>query len=85
MPKTTKKGAARQDELPDAINRSDAKAQGSRESVRGVDANASKKHLYERAEQVDLPGRSRKQECAHSGASKGQARDRPGTFLTASR
>jgi cation transport regulator ChaB len=117
MPKTTKKGTAKQDELPDTIKRSDAKAQRtfakahdsavkeygegqrahrvaygalkhthekvgdhwepkdkgakgpsdaqseggrdtSRESAGGVDANASKKHLYDLAKDMDIPGRS---------------------------
>jgi cation transport regulator ChaB len=117
MPKTTKKGTAKQEELPDTIKRSDAKAQRtfakahdsavkeygegqrahrvaygalkhthekvgdhwepkdkgakgpsdaqsaggrdtSRESAGGVDANASKKHLYDLAKDMDIPGRS---------------------------
>jgi cation transport regulator ChaB len=117
MPKTTKKGKAKQSELPDTIKRSDAKAQRtfakahdsaaeqygegerahrvaygalkhthekvgdhwepkdkgakgpsdeqskggrhtSRPSAGGVDANASKKHLYDLATKMDIPGRS---------------------------
>ena len=118
MPKTTKKGTAKQDELPDAIKRSDAKAaqrtfakahdsavkeygegqrahrvaygapkrthekvgdhweskdkgakgpsdaqskggrDTSRESAGGVDGNPSKKHLYELAKEIHIPGRS---------------------------
>lgn len=117
MPKTTKSGRARQDELPSTLQRSDAKAQrtfakahdsaaesygdgerahrvaysavkhthekvgdhwepkegkgpsderaeeGGRESSRptaeGVDANASKAHLYDIAKRLEVPGRSR--------------------------
>ena len=117
MPKTTKKGSAKQSELPDTIKRSDAKAQrtfakahdsaveqygegerahrvayaalkhthekvgdhwetkdkgakgpsddqakGGRATARatagGVDANASKKHLYDLATKLDIRGRS---------------------------
>lgn len=118
MPKTTRKGTAKQSELPDTIRRSDAKAQrtfakahdsavaeygagrrayrvaygalkhthervgdhwepknkgakgpsderseGGRHtslpSAGGVDANASKQHLYDLARRMDVPGRSR--------------------------
>ncbi len=117
MPKTTKSGRARQDELPSTLQRSDAKAQrtfakahdsaaesygdgerahrvaysavkhthekvgdhwepkegkgpsderaeeGGRDSSRptaeGVDANASKAHLYDIAKRLEVPGRSR--------------------------
>jgi cation transport regulator ChaB len=117
MPKTTKAGRAKQDELPSTLQRSDAKAQrtfakahdsavesygdeerahrvaysavkhthekvgdhwepkegkgpsderaeaGGRDSSRptaeGVDANASKQHLYDLARRLDVPGRSR--------------------------
>lgn len=117
MPKTTKKGRAKQSELPDTLKRSDAKAQRtftkahdaavkeygegarahrvaygalkhthekvgdhwepkdkgakgpsdeqskggrgtSRPSAGGVDANASKQHLYDLAKKMDVPGRS---------------------------
>jgi cation transport regulator ChaB len=115
MPKTTKKGEARQDELPSTLERSDDKAQRTfakahdsamdeydderrahqvayaalkhthekvgdhwepkdekgpsdaqaeggrgtdRETAGGVDANASKEHLYEVAKKLDVPGRS---------------------------
>ncbi|MBI9115104.1 ChaB family protein [Sanguibacter suaedae] len=115
MPKTTKKGEAREDELPSTLRRSDDKAQrtfakahdsaadeygegerahrvayaalkhthekvgdhwepkdengpsdtraaGSRDSdaptAGGVDANASKEHLYEVAKRLDVHGRS---------------------------
>jgi cation transport regulator ChaB len=117
MPKATKRGKAKQSELPDTIKRSDAKAQRtfakahdsaveqygegqrahrvaygalkhthekvgdhwepkdkgakgpsdeqskggrdtSRESAGGVDANASKEHLYNLAKEMDIPGRS---------------------------
>ena len=117
MPKTTKKGSAKQSELPDTIKRSDAKAQRtfakahdsaveqygegqrahrvayaalkhthekvgdhwepkdkgakgpsddqakggrdtSRKTAGGVDANASKKHLYDLAAKLDIRGRS---------------------------
>ncbi len=41
---------------------SDAQAEGGRDTDRptagGVDANASKKHLYELAQRLDIPGRS---------------------------
>ena len=41
---------------------SDAKAEGGRDTpartAGGVDANASKKHLYELAQRLDVPGRS---------------------------
>ncbi|KHL01408.1 ChaB family protein [Sinomonas humi] len=41
---------------------SDAQAEGGRKTSRptagGVDANASKKHLYELAQKLDVPGRS---------------------------
>ena len=33
-------------------------AQGRRDTAGGVDANASKKHLYELAQRLDVPGRS---------------------------
>ncbi|MFD1858988.1 cation transport regulator ChaB [Aeromicrobium camelliae] len=116
MPKTTRTGKARRDELPSTLQRSDAKAQRTfaaahdsameeygdeerayrvayaalkhthekvgdrwqpkeengpsdrqaeggydtdRETAGGVDANASKQHLYELAQQLDVPGRSR--------------------------
>jgi cation transport regulator ChaB len=117
MPKTTRKGKAKESELPDTIKRSDAKAQRtfakahdsaveqygegqrahrvayaalkhthekvgdhwqpkdknakgpsdeqarggrgtSRETAGGVDANASKEHLYDLAAQMDIRGRS---------------------------
>ena|SRR3712207_2159085 len=115
MPKTTKKGTARQDELPSTLQRSDEKAQRTfakahdsaaeqygdeerahrvafsalkhthekvgdhwepkdhkgpsdaqaeggadtdRPTAGGVDANASKKHLYDLAKRLDIPGRS---------------------------
>jgi cation transport regulator ChaB len=115
MPKTTKKGDARQDELPSTLQRSDAKAQRTfakahdaaaeqygdeerayrvafsalkhthekvgdhwepkdepgpsdaqaeggvgtdRPTAGGVDANASKKHLYDLAKRLDIAGRS---------------------------
>ncbi|MDN3353614.1 ChaB family protein [Actinomadura sp. DC4] len=117
MPKTTKKGTAKQSELPATIKRSDAKAQRtfakthdsaveeygegeranrvayaalkhthekvgdhwepkdkgakgpsdaqarggrntSRETAGGVDANASRKHLYDLAKRMEIPGRS---------------------------
>jgi cation transport regulator ChaB len=115
MPKTTKKGTARQDELPSTLQRSDEKAQRTfakahdsaaeqygdeerahrvafsalkhthekvgdhwepkdhkgpsdaqaeggadtdRPTAGGVDANASKKHLYDVAKRLDVPGRS---------------------------
>ncbi len=115
MPKTTKKGDARKDELPSTLERSDAKAQRTfakahdsamdeydderrahqvayaalkhthekvgdhwelkdekgpsdaqaeggrgtdRETAGGVDANASKEHLYELAKKLDVSGRS---------------------------
>jgi cation transport regulator ChaB len=116
MPKTTKKGTARQDELPSTLRRSDEKAQrtfakahdsaaeqygdeqrahqvafaalkhthekvgdhwepkeeagpsddraaGDRDTpaptAGGVDANASKQHLYDVAKRLDISGRSR--------------------------
>lgn len=116
MPKTTKKGTARQDELPSTLRRSDEKAQrtfakahdaaeeqygdeqrahqvafaalkhthekigdhwepkehpgpsddraaGGRDTpaptAGGVDANASKQHLYDVARRLDISGRSR--------------------------
>jgi cation transport regulator ChaB len=116
MPKTTKKGTARQDELPSTLRRSDEKAQrtfakahdaaeeqygdeqrahqvafaalkhthekvgdhwepkeqagpsddraaGGRDTpaptAGGVDANASKQHLYDVAKRLDVSGRSR--------------------------
>ncbi|RLV56318.1 cation transport regulator ChaB [Aeromicrobium phragmitis] len=116
MPKTTRAGKARRDELPSTLQRSDAKAQRTfaaahdsamqeygdeerayrvayaalkhthekvgdrwqpkeesgpsdrqaeggydtdRETADGVNANASKQHLYELARQLDVPGRSR--------------------------
>jgi cation transport regulator ChaB len=115
MPKTTKKGTARQDELPGTLRRSDEKAQRTfakahdsaaeqygdeerahrvafsalkhthekvgdhwepkdqpgpsdaqaeggvdtdRPTAGGVDANASKKHLYDLAKRLDVAGRS---------------------------
>lgn len=115
MPKTTRSGKPRQDELPSTLQRSDAKAQrtfakahdaaeeqyedperahrvaysalkhshekvgdhweakdekgpsdaraeggrGTRAETRGgVDANASKRHLYDVAKRLDVPGRS---------------------------
>jgi cation transport regulator ChaB len=115
MPKTTKKGTARQDELPGTLQRSDEKAQRTfakahdsaaeqygdeerahrvafsalkhthekvgdhwepkdhpgpsdaqaeggvdtdRPTAGGVDANASKKHLYDLAKRLDIAGRS---------------------------
>jgi cation transport regulator ChaB len=115
MPKTTKKGDARQDELPSTLQRSDEKAQRTfakahdsaadqygdeerahrvafsalkhthekvgdhwepkdekgpsdaqaeggvdtdRPTAGGVDANASKKHLYDLAKRLDIAGRS---------------------------
>jgi cation transport regulator ChaB len=117
MPKTTKKGTAKESELPDTIKRSDAKARRtfakahdsaveqygegqrahrvayaalkhthekvgdhwepkdkgakgpsdeqakggrytSRKTAGGVDANASKKHLYDLATKMDIHGRS---------------------------
>jgi cation transport regulator ChaB len=115
MPKTTKKGTARQEELPSTLQRSDEKAQRTfakahdsaaeqygdeewahrvafsalkhthekvgdhwepkdhkgpsdaqaeggadtdRPTAGGVDANASKKHLYDLAKRLDIPGRS---------------------------
>ncbi|MFB4303010.1 ChaB family protein [Actinomadura sp. NTSP31] len=117
MPKTTSKGKAKKEELPDTIKRSDAKAQRtfakahdsaakeygegqrahrvaysalkhthekvgdhwepkakrakgpsdkqaeggvgtSRKTAGGVDANASKKHLYDVAKRLDVSGRS---------------------------
>jgi cation transport regulator ChaB len=117
MPKTTKKGTAKNSELPDTLKRSDPKAQrtfakahdsaveeygegerahrvaygalkhthekvgdhwepkdkgakgpsdpqseGGRDTKRksygGVDANASKQHLYDLAKKADIPGRS---------------------------
>ena len=116
MPKTTKKGTARQDELPSTLRRSDDKAQRTfakahdaaaeqygderrahqvafaalkhthekvgdhwepkeeygpsddraaggpdtpAPTAGGVDANASKQHLYDLAKRLDVPGRSR--------------------------
>lgn len=116
MPKTTRTGKARRDELPSTLQRSGAAAQRTfaaahdsameeygdeerayrvayaalkhthekvgdrwqpkeengpsdpqaeggydtdRETAGGVDANASKQHLYELAQQLDVPGRSR--------------------------
>jgi cation transport regulator ChaB len=116
MPKTTKSGDAREDELPSTLQRSDEKAQRtfakahdsamdeygdeerahrvgyaalkhthekvgdhwepkdepgpsdkqaeggvgtSRSTAGGVDANASKEHLYEIAQELDVPGRSK--------------------------
>jgi len=115
MPKTTKRGTAKKDELPSTIRRSDAKAQRTfakahdsaveeygegerahrvayaalkhthekvgdhwepkegkgpsdaqakggvntrRKTAGGVDANASKQHLYDVAKRLDIPGRS---------------------------
>ncbi len=115
MPKTTKRGDARKDELPSTLRRSDEKAQRTfakaydaameqyddeqrahqvayaavkhtherigdhwepkdeagpsdaqaeggvgtdRPTAGGVDANASKEHLYEVAKELDVPGRS---------------------------
>src|SRR3954471_3963937 len=116
MPKTTKSGKPRREELPDTLKRSGAKAQRTfakahdsaaetygegerahrtaysalkhthekvgdhwepkdekgpsdaqaaggvrtnRKTAGGVDANASKEHLYELAKKLDVPGRSR--------------------------
>ncbi len=109
MPKTTKSGAPKTDELPSTLQRSPRKAQatfaktydsavetydgdegraartafaavkhsfekvgdhwepkdekgpsdgGPGDNAGGVDANASKKHLYELAQRLDVPGRS---------------------------
>ena len=108
MPKTTKSGTPKQDELPSTLQRSPRKAQrtfaktydsaaeqygdderaartayaavkhsyekvgdhwepkdekgasdgGRGDNAGGVDANASKKHLYEIAQRLDVPGRS---------------------------
>ena len=109
MPKTTKSGAPKKDELPSTLKRSPRKAQatfaktydsavetydgdegraartafaavkhsfekvgdhwepkdekgpsdgGRGDNAGGVDANASKKHLYELAQRLDVPGRS---------------------------
>jgi cation transport regulator ChaB len=109
MPKTTKAGAPKQDELPSTLQRSPRKAQatyaktydsametydgderraartafaavkhafekvgdhwepkdepgpsdgGPGDNAGGVDANASKKHLYELAQRLEVPGRS---------------------------
>ncbi len=41
-----------------ARDTSSGSAQGRRETAGGVDANASKKHLYELAQRLDVPGRS---------------------------
>ena len=109
MPKTTKSGKPKQDELPSTLQRSPRKAQrtfaktydsaaeqygddervartayaslkhsyekvgdhwepkdekgpsdgGRGDNAGGVDANASKKHLYEVAQRLDVPGRSK--------------------------
>ena len=110
MPKTTKSGQPKQDEIPSTLQRSPKKAQrtfaktydsaldtydgdesraartayaavkhsyekvgdhwepkdekgpsdgGPGENAGGVDANASKKHLYEIAQRLDVPGRSK--------------------------
>jgi cation transport regulator ChaB len=109
MPKTTKSGKPKQDELPSTLQRSPKKAQrtfaktydsaaeqygdderaartayaslkhsyekvgdhwepkdekgpsdgGRGDNAGGVDAHASKKHLYEIAQRLDVPGRSR--------------------------
>lgn len=108
MPKTTKSGQPKQDELPSTLQRSPSKAQrtfaqtydsaaeqygdderaartayaavkqthekvgdhwepkdekgpsdgGRGDNAGGVDTNASKKHLYEIAQRLDVPGRS---------------------------
>ena len=108
MPKTTKAGKAKKDEIPSTLQRSDDKAQrtyaktydsaaetygdgeraartafaavkhsfekvgdhwepkdekgpsdgGPGDNAGGVDAHASKKHLYELAQRLDVPGRS---------------------------
>ncbi len=108
MPKTTRSGKVKQDEIPSTLLRSDDKAQrtyaktydsavetygdgeraartafaavkhsyekvgdhwepkdepgpsdgGPGDNAGGVDANASKKHLYELAQRLDVPGRS---------------------------
>ncbi len=108
MPKTTKSGKAKQDELPSTLQRSPSKAQrtfakahdsaaeqygegeraartayaavkqgfekvgdhwepkdekgpsdgGRGDNAGGVDARASKEHLYELAQRLDVPGRS---------------------------
>ena len=109
MPKTTKSGQPKKDELPSTLQRSPKKAQrtfaktydsaaeqygdesraartafaavkhsyekvgdhwepkdekgpsdgGRGQNAGGVDANASKKHLYELAQRLDVPGRSK--------------------------
>ena len=110
MPKTTRSGKPKQDELPSTLQRSPVKAQrtfaktydsavetydgdesraartafaavkhsyekvgdhwepkdekgpsdgGPGDNAGGVDANASKKHLYEIAQRLDVPGRSK--------------------------
>jgi len=41
-----------------ARDTSSGSAEGRRDTAGGVDANASKKHLYELAQQADIPGRS---------------------------
>ncbi len=41
-----------------ARDTSSGSAQGRRDTAGGVDANASKKHLYELAQRLDVPGRS---------------------------
>jgi hypothetical protein len=50
-------------EPKDSYGPSDAQAEGGRDTDRptagGVDANASKKHLYELATRLEIPGRSR--------------------------
>ena len=42
-----------------ARDTSSGSAEGRRETAGGVDANASKQHLYELAKRADIPGRSR--------------------------
>lgn len=50
-------------EKKDSPGPSDAQAEGGKDTDRptagGVDANASKKHLYEVAKRLDIPGRSK--------------------------
>jgi cation transport regulator ChaB len=41
-----------------ARSTSSGSAEGRRDTAGGVDANASKKHLYELAQRLDVPGRS---------------------------
>ncbi len=58
---------------------------GRRDTAGGVDANASKKHLYELAQRLDVAGPlDDEQGRARRGARQGQpARDRPGPLLSA--